>query len=376
MARILAVDDNEDNIFLLRMILENHDHEILTAYNGKDALEIAKNTAIDLVLLDVMMPGMNGMEVAAHLKKMEETRHVPIILLTAKKKDVEDVVEALASGADEYITKPFYETELVARVTSMLRMKSLFDQISRANKMMAEDLQMAQAVQVSMLPTKYPDSNKIQFHAYYEAATSIGGDYYDIMDYGNGKIGILLADVSGHGASAALIVSMIKTFAISHMEAGTTPVQFAMSLNRKIIKMIPEERYLTMFFGVADLNTNILTYVRAGHPYPLILRKEDRSIVKLDVQGDIIGLVEDINIEQGKVEFKPGDKLLVYSDGLFEVWNKEGEMYGMENLLRDLNDRFDESGADIVNNLVLTTKTFNFEDSLDDDVAVVLAEFL
>jgi len=376
LARILAVDDNEDNIFLLRMILENHDHEILTAYNGKDALDIAKNTAIDLVLLDVMMPGMNGMEVAAHLKKMESTRHVPIILLTAKKKDVEDVVEALASGADEYITKPFYETELVARVTSMLRMKSLFDQISQANKMMAENLQMAQAVQVSMLPTRHPNSDRIKFHTYYEAAASIGGDYYDIIDYGAGKIGILLADVSGHGASAALIVSMIKTFVISQVETEITPVHFAQSLNKKIIKMIPEERYLTMFFGVADLNTNILTYVRAGHPYPLLLRNGDKSTVKLDVSGDIIGLVEDIDVERGEVEFKPGDKLLVYSDGLFEVWDKDGNMYGMENLLRDLKSHSDESGADIVNNLVLTTKTFNAKDSLDDDVAVVLAEFL
>ena len=112
MAKILVVDDIEDNVFLLKMILENHSHHVYTAMSGQEALEIGETNPIDLILLDLMMPEMDGMETASRFKSMEQTRHVPIIIITAKKKEVGDVVEALHSGADEYITKPFVELHL------------------------------------------------------------------------------------------------------------------------------------------------------------------------------------------------------------------------------------------------------------------------
>jgi sigma-B regulation protein RsbU (phosphoserine phosphatase) len=376
MAKILAVDDNEDNVFLLKVILENHHHTVLAAYNGAQALELAANNQIDLVLLDLMMPEMNGMEVAARLKSMESTKHVPIILLTAKKKEVKDVVAALDSGADEYITKPFHETELVARVKSMLRMKELFDQIAKANLLMEEDLKTAQNVQESLLPTEYPYFDRIRINAYYEATSSLGGDYYDVLDYGNGKVGLLIADVSGHGASAALIVSMIKTIMISNMDSAPDPKKLTELLNLRMLSLIPEDRYFTMFLGIVDLAAQKMTYSRAGHPYPYLLRKSTGKVIRLEAKGDIVGLFPDVTIELGVMDMEPGDRLFAYSDGLFEIANANGEMFGMDRLQTELETHFDMDGDSLIKYLIGVTRLFSGQKNLEDDVAVLLAEIL
>ena len=376
MAKILAVDDNEDNVFLLKVILENHKHEVLPAYNGFQAIEIAESNQIDLVLLDLMMPEMNGMEVAARLKAMESTRHVPIILLTAKKKEVKDVVAALDSGADEYLTKPFHETELVARVKSMLRMKSLFDQITQAKRLMEEDLKTAQNVQESLLPTDYPYHDKMKIHSYYEATSSLGGDYYDVVDYGDGKVGLLIADVSGHGASAALIVSMIKTIIISHLDEQPDPKSMVELLNIRLLSMIPEDRYFTIFLGILDLKTGMMTYARAGHPYPLLMRKSSREVIRLDCRGDVVGLFPDITVEKGEIQMEKGDRLFTYSDGLFEIANDAGQMFGLDKLHEELEKNFDMDGDSLVKYLISTTRIFSGHQSIEDDVAVLMAEII
>jgi len=375
MSKILAVDDVEDNIFLLKMILESHGHQVYTAMNGKDALEIAKKNPVDLILLDLMMPDMDGMEAASHLKSMEVTRHVPIILLTAKKKEVQDVVEALQSGADEYITKPFNETELMARVGSMLRMKSLYDQVAKAHKMMEEDLSTAQYVQKTLLPVKFPYPDKIKVCAHYEATSTLGGDYYDVIDYGEGKVGALVADVSGHGASAALIMSMIKTIMMSSIDGSATPIKLAHLLNKRIIGMIPEERYFTMFLAIADLNKGKLSYVRAGHPYPFLLRKESQSVEKLDAAGDMIAMFGEITVNQSEMEIKPGDRLVAYSDGLIEAIDSDENMFGINRLVKELRSSFDMESNDLLCHLVKRVNDFTGGRANDDDVAVLIIEF-
>ncbi|VAX18990.1 Serine phosphatase RsbU, regulator of sigma subunit [hydrothermal vent metagenome] len=376
MAKILAVDDVEDNIFLLKMILESHGHQVYTALNGKEALELAEENPVDLILLDLMMPDMDGMEAASRLKSMEMTRHVPIILLTAKKKEVSDVVEALQSGADEYITKPFNETELMARVGSMLRMKTLYDQVASAHKMMEEDLSTAQCVQKTLLPVKFPYPDKIKVCAHYEATSSLGGDYYDVIDYGDGKVGALVADVSGHGASAALIMSMIKTIMISSIDGAATPAKLAHLLNKRIIGMIPEERYFTMFLAIVDLNERKLSYVRGGHPYPFLLRKQSKIVEKLDAEGDMIAMFGKITVNQSEIEVNPGDRLVAYSDGLIEAVDFNDKMYGINRLVKELESSFAMESNELLDHLVKSVNDFSGGRSNDDDVAVLIIEFL
>ncbi|MDH4184770.1 MAG: serine/threonine-protein phosphatase, partial [Nitrospinota bacterium] len=257
---------------------------------------------------------------------------------------------------------------------SMLRMKSLFDQITLAKRLMEEDLKTAQKVQESLLPTEYPYGDKLKIHTYYEATSSLGGDYYDILDYGNGKVGMLIADVSGHGASAALIVSMIKTIMISHMDGSMDPKALVELLNVRLLHLIPEDRYFTIFLGILDLRTRVMDYARAGHPYPLFMKKSTRTVERLDARGDIVGLFPDITVELGRTKFEPGDRIFTYSDGLFEIADSKGNMFGMDRLQHELEANFDMDGENLIKYLISATRMFSGQSSIEDDVAVLLAE--
>ncbi|MBI5816584.1 MAG: SpoIIE family protein phosphatase [Nitrospinae bacterium] len=376
MANILVVDDIEDNVFLLKLILEKLGHKVLPAYNGMDALKIADGGGVDLVLLDVMMPMMSGLEVASRLRAGEDTKHIPIILLTAKKNDVSDVVEGLAAGANEYVTKPFHETELVARVNSMLHMKDLYDEVAHAKALMTEELKMAQIVQASLLPTVVPYMDKIRFDARYQAAQSLGGDYYDIIDYGGGKAGVVIADVSGHGPSAALIVSMVKAILTSQVAGDATPRQIAERLNLSLVRMIPEERFVTLFLGLLDVNSGKLRFVRGGHPHPFLLRKKDRSVTPLKASGDIVGMFDDIQMDEEEITLEHGDRIVAYSDGLIEVHDNDGKQYGVTSLQAAIEESFDSKGEEMVSGLLDKSLNFAAGKGLDDDVALFILEML
>jgi serine phosphatase RsbU (regulator of sigma subunit) len=375
-ANILAVDDIEDNVFLLTLILDKLGHKVFPAYNGRDALEIARVERLDLVILDVMMPEMSGLEVATRLKGNEATRHIPIILLTAKKGDVKDIVEGLAAGANEYLTKPFHETELVARVNSMLRMKELYDEVASAKAIMTEELKMAQAVQESLLPTIIPYPDQIRFFAHYEAASSLGGDFYDILDYGGGRIGLVMADVSGHGPSAALIVSMVKAILHSLTGQEITPRIALERLNMSLLKMTPEERYVTIFLGTLELATGELVYVRGGHPHPHIIRKATGKVERLEGDGDIIGIHDKIELDENVIRLEKGDRLLAYSDGLLDVSGDSGQQYGLVNLLKTVEANINSGGQELINDVVRDIRGFSGGAALEDDMAVFLLERL
>jgi sigma-B regulation protein RsbU (phosphoserine phosphatase) len=375
-ANILVVDDIDDNVFLLTMILEKLGHTVFPAYSGRAALATAGTERLDLVILDVMMPEMSGLEVATRLKGDEATRHIPIILLTAKKGDVKDIVEGLAAGANEYLTKPFHETELVARVNSMLHMKALYDEVSSAKAIMTEELKMAQAVQESLLPTIIPYPDHIRFFAHYEAASSLGGDFYDILDYGNGRVGVVMADVSGHGPSAALIVSMVKAILHSLTGPEITPRIALERLNLSLLKMIPEERFVTIFLGSLELATGELTYVRAGHPHPLIIRKATGQIARLEGDGDLIGMFDKVELDENRIQMEKGDRLFAYSDGLLDASSDNGQQYGLVSLLKAVEASVNANGQDMVNDIVRDIRGFSGGVALEDDMALFLLERL
>ncbi len=373
MADILVVDDIEDNVYLLKLILERLGHTVHTAYDGGEALKVAFSRRIDLVLLDVMMPVLDGLQVASRLKADPSTHHVPIILLTARKHDVRDMVEGLEAGADEYVSKPFMEPELVARVNSMLRIKRLYDEVAESKEALDQELALAQAVQSALLPQTFPYGDRLSCAARYRATSSIGGDFYDVIDYGDGTCGVLIADVSGHGPSAALAVSMLKVIAEHAVAQNEGPIEIAHRFNEKLLAVTPEDQYLTMFFGRLDSATGAMRYIRAGHPYPL-LHRVDGSVERLEAKGELVGLFDDFSVEEGEVTLQPGDRLLAYSDGIIEAMDGDGAQYGLARLSALVNDKRTENIDDILTLIMRDVDDFNAEESLNDDVAILFIE--
>ncbi len=382
---ILLVDDNPDNIYLLEVILQSRSFNTLSAGNGREAVEaVQANPHIDLILMDVMMPEMDGFEASRHIRNRNESAHIPIIMMTAKKRELSDVVRGLDEGALEYLTKPFEEEELLARVKSMLRIKrlhdhnkELLDQVLAQKKMMDMELKTAEKVQYAMLPdpAEYPAKDRLAIVAHYRAAASIGGDFYDVAEYGPGKVAFFIADVSGHGPSAALIVAVLKTIIINESGDRPSPAALMARVNARILPMIPEDSYVTAFFAVADLEAHTLTFCRAGHPHPLLFSAARDEVVPLDSEGTIIGMFEEAGFGETTVTCRPGDKMLMYSDGIFEVPDRSGENYGLHRLREFVQRHRAEPCHVLLEKLNAEVDGFWDGETIRDDVAEVAVEF-
>ncbi|MBI3814683.1 MAG: response regulator, partial [Nitrospinae bacterium] len=214
---ILVVDDDQSIRYLLELFLRQEGFSVITASNGFAAIEAVKNNKIDLILMDIMMPEIDGFETSKRILAMKGAEHIPIILITAKKRDIRDVIRGLEDGAVEYLNKPVEKDELIARVKSMLRIKHLNDKnrellnkVLEQQKLMDKEFAIARKVQIAMLPSPKQSvfGNKCIIETYYKAHEFIGGDMYDFLDYGEDRLGVIVADVSGHGPSSAMIMAV------------------------------------------------------------------------------------------------------------------------------------------------------------------------
>ncbi len=383
-SKILLVDDSPDNIYLLEMMLQAKNYRTLSAQNGREAIQMVKSSGdVDLILIDVMMPEMDGFEASRNIRNMVESAHIPIIMMTAKKRELMDVVRGLDEGALDYLTKPFEEEELMARVKSMLRVKHLHDdnrilleKLQKQQKMLEQELKVAEKVQYAMLPLDADCPAKCKVDAYYRATASVGGDYYDFLRYDDDRTAFMIADVSGHGPSAALIVAMLKTLLLNEKWDFPSPAKMLARLNEKLLPMIPEDHYLTAFYCIVDTAKNTIVFSRAGHPTPFLFGGGKEDVMPLDDgHGSIVGMFENAEFGEATVSFSKGDKLFMYSDGIFEVPDSNGEMYGLRALKEMVCANRDKSGKEMIETIIKDVDAYWNGESQRDDVAVLVLEF-
>ncbi len=381
-ANILIVDDMEMNRDLLRDVVSIMGHNSHLAENGVKALELMLDEPPDLVLLDILMPVMDGYEVLRRMKEDSRFQHIPVIMITALD-NIDSAVKCLEKGADDYIVKPFSHALLTARIRGSLHKKRLEDQnrellneVMAQQKVLNHELKLAEKVQMAMLPLKehnkrYPGCS---IETFYRAASSIGGDFYHFTEYGDRKIAFFIADVSGHGPAAALIVAALKTTLDNESLDRPSPARLMERLNRKLIPIIPEGRFATAFFCVADFGKKNLTYTCAGHPPSFLFGPKRDETTYLGARGPWIGMFDDEEYREDTVTFGHGDKLLLYTDGLFETEGRDGEPYGLDRLKKIIDDSHSSSCKKIIDLLVYEADNFWDGESERDDIALVAIE--
>ncbi len=329
---ILLVDDEPANLQVLMETLGGTDCKRLIAKNGEAALSIARKVIPELILLDIMMPGMDGFEVCRRLKSDPTTADIPVIFLSALSA-TEDKVKGFALGAVDYVTKPFQPEEVIARVTTHLTIHRLNREIQKRKDMLEQELKIVSDLQRVLLPKDLPEIDALQLAVHYETSLYSGGDYYDFVALPGNRWGFLLADAAGHGAPAAVEMAMTCALFRSCPTPPVEPDALLSYLNQNLCQ-IYESSFVTAVYAVFDPGARRLNIARAGQPPPMIYQASENRALEAECEGVLpmgIGGYERIPVTE--LQLEPGDRLLLYTDGVSERFNPGGEPYGEARLL-------------------------------------------
>jgi sigma-B regulation protein RsbU (phosphoserine phosphatase) len=327
---ILIVDDSPVNLQVLVRTLDGTGHRVLVATGGKAAIEIAQRARPDLILLDVMMPGIDGFEVCRAIKENAATKDIVIIFLSALG-EVADKVAGLEMGAADYITKPIQADEVLARVATHLIQQQLEREVRLSRDSLDHELSSAAEMQRMILPPELPSIGDVTFAAYYQTSRYVGGDYYDVVRLPNEQFGVLIADVSGHGATSAIIMAMIRAAFHACPTPPTDPPSVLHYINRQFRFLWGSPMLATAFYGVIDARTRRMSVACAGHPPPLRVR--GNAVEPLEFEGAMPILLTDVpDIPRSELLLERGDRVLFYTDGITERENAAGAMYELPRL--------------------------------------------
>jgi sigma-B regulation protein RsbU (phosphoserine phosphatase) len=369
---ILLVDDNPTNLQVLFQTLEGVGCKLLIAKNGNGALAIAGKARPDLILLDIMMPDIDGYEVCRQLKADPATADIPVIFLSALG-ETEDKVKGLHLGAVDYITKPFQPDEVIARVNTHLTIHRLKREVESQKDQLKHELEVVSEVQRKLLPKKLPEINGFKLAAHYETSRYAGGDYYDILEVPENRWGFLIADAEGHSAPAAVLMAMTCALFRAYSGSPDDPAAVLHYLNQHLCK-VAEPSFMTALYAVYDAGQQTMRIARAGQPLPMIYRASEKKAFELDSPGVYPLGIEPYEIEIPVTEVKllPGDRFLIYTDGLSERFNAAGETYGEERLLKPLATDNATVPQDVVAAIMGDVEQFAGNHPADDDQALLL----
>lgn len=386
---ILIVDDEEQNLDLLEAILLPEGYRLQRASNGFEAVRNAAGAKPDLVIMDVRMPKKDGFEACREIKSLNN-HFIPVILLTGLS-DTESQVRGFDAGADEYLIKPPRKAELLARVRAMLRIRDLHDELVRSNRekervnrellaaqqTIQNDLARIGSIQRSFLPSRFPYHPEIGFGHFYGPCELAGGDYFDIIEVGRDKWGLLVADVTGHGAPAAVVMAITHTLMHSFTNSFNFPSTALKVANEKLNAHLAPTFYVTMFYGVLNLHTMKLRYASAGHEPMMLYRASENRVISLATQyGFPLKLTESDDYDEREIQIEPSDKIVLFTDGLVERRSPEGEFFSPERLEEMVLKHHALPAQTFVDSVIEEANRFHPQQPFQDDVTMFVIERL
>lgn len=383
-AKILIVDDERFNINVLSELLKPS-YKIMAAINGQQALKAAHSAnPPDLILLDIMMPGMDGYEVCQRLKADTATRDIPVIFVTAMGQE-SDETKGLEVGAVDYLRKPISPPIVEARVKtqialrkSMLELQQAYAVIEKQKDRMQKELDVGRDIQMSMLPLDFPafpDHDEFSIHATMQAAREVGGDFYDFNLLDKDHLYMCVGDVSGKGVPAALFMAITKTLIKSRASNDLSTASILTHVNEEIEANNDACMFVTVFLGILNIRTGEMVYTSAGHNPPYI-KRHDGTLQRLDqMHGPVIGAVEGIAYREDRVTLQKNDCLLLYTDGVTEAADPDYNLYEEKRLAALLkSERFD-TPEKLVEQIVVAVNDFENGAEQADDITILALFF-
>jgi serine phosphatase RsbU (regulator of sigma subunit) len=364
MNRIVVIEDDPAILRGLATSLRLESFEVLTAADGNDGFRMVRDEQPDLVILDLMLPGMNGYEVCREVRR--HGLSTPILMLTAQA-EADWRVEGFDAGADDYVIKPFSVRELVGRVRAILRRSE-----GRSDLANQRELHDARNIQERLMPADIPQPPGLRIAGTCRPARIAGGDYFDVIDLASHAVAVCIGDVCGKGMPAALMMANLQAAVRTCASKNMRPRDVCEALNRLMCDNLAGQGFITFFYAVLDKDDDGVgrcVFCNAGHNPPMLFRFGG-DVQRLDCGGAILGVRTDWHYDEQTVRLDAGDRLLMYSDGLTESRSPDGEEFGDRRLI-ELVRRDDSLAVDALIERALAGAAHFSGGRFDDDVTVV-----
>ena len=335
--KILVVDDEPDlePLMLQRMRrdIRKGRYQFCFAHNGLEALEVLEqDPTIDMVLSDINMPRMDGLALLSQISKVAPNLRSVIISAYG---DMKNIRTAMNRGAFDFVTKPIDFDDLRVTIDRTLRhLAEWREAIASRDKLITlqNELDVATKIQQSILPTRFPSGNEYEVFGHMEAARNVGGDFFDVLRLEYDRIGLAIADVSDKGVPAALFMMSTRTLLKGTAIGGHDPGDVLCEVNDQLCEDNDAEMFVTVLYAVYDPQTKQLTYSNGGHDSPLVIHADGSSTLLPLTRGIALGVMPGLTYNQQTVTLEPGDTVILYTDGVTEAMNAEGEQYGLDDL--------------------------------------------
>jgi len=370
-ARILIADDQADVVEALRLLLKGEGYQAEGVNSPAAALQAVATQDFDLLLLDLnytrdTTSGLEGLDLLSRIKACNSV--VPVVVMTAWG-SVELAVEAMHRGVGDFVLKPWNNRQLLEILRAQLEQGA-----SRRRQLQDEEreLEDVETVQRGFLPKEIPQLAGYEISSAWLPARAVGGDYFDIEAFSETKLAMSIADVSGKGMSAALLMSNLQAALKATAAEVVPPEQLCVKVNRIIYGNVSPGKFITAFYGMLDGSCNRLVFTNAGHNAPILARR-DGSWLRLGEGGAPLGLFPDWNYGRGEVQFAAGDRLVLFTDGVTEASSPDGEEFGEERLVTVLLENRYLSARELQERILAEVAKFSGGRFEDDATLVVVA---
>lgn len=400
--KILIIDDEKVIRDLFKRFLPRRGYEFFSAENGSEGLKAIKEVDPDLVFCDLKMPGIDGLEVLKRSKDIN--KDLPIIILTGHG-DLESAIQTVKIGAYNFMRKPIEDLEtllididkaignyhlikknnrLSAELVTINKelenkvkartedLEMTLSELKAAQTKINEEIKIVSLVQQKLLPDGPPNREGLDAAAIYLASSAVGGDYYDYIDMGDNKLGIVIADVSGHGLPAGFVMTMVKVMLL-YLNKQEIPYMSALAaINDMLTTHIPTNNFVSMIYGALDLKEMTFTYTNAGHEPLLRVNGETKEIEEIPAQSPFLGIDSNTKFIEDCLHLKKGDKLILTTDGIIESVNPKNELFGTKRLNDIITKNTAVPSMDLITEIISDLSVYCEGIPYEDDITMVV----
>jgi sigma-B regulation protein RsbU (phosphoserine phosphatase) len=329
--RVLIADDQADLLDALRLLLKGEGIHMEAVTSPEAALAALTATPYDLLLMDLnytgdTTSGTEGMDLLSRVQAIDSS--LPVVVMTGWG-SVDLAVETMRRGVRDFVQKPWDNAQLLTTLRTEIAAGRERRQQAKDDKREYEE---ARRIQRKLLPTTIPQIDGCEIATQWRPASGVGGDCYDVIPFGNARMGLCIADVVGKGIPAALLMSNLQASVRAFATEAAQPAELCQQVNRILCGRIAEGRFISFFYCRIDTSLGVITYANAGHYLPIVVR-HDGSIARLTEGGPVLGVFSDATYEQGHFQISSGDRIVLFTDGVTEARNGDDEEFGEARLI-------------------------------------------